>query len=249
MTVETKWTIKRLLDWTTDFFKSKQLDSPRLSAEILLAEALGCQRIELYTQFDRVPEDAELSTYRDWVKRHAAQEPVAYLVGYREFYSLKFEVNSNVLIPRPETEHVVMAALDAAASLPSTPMIADIGTGSGAIAVTLAKHLPESQIVATDISSAALEVAKRNAESHKVDTRIAFFEGNLLDPISEELNPDIIVSNPPYVGTSEVDTVAPAVRLHEPESRVVCRRRRNRHHRAADPIVRPKIESGWFPNL
>ena len=217
MTVETKWTIKRLLDWTTDFFKTKQLDPARLSAEILLAEALGCQRIELYTRFDIVPEEPELSRYRDWVKRHAAGEPVAYLVGHREFYSLKFEVNSDVLIPRPETEHLVMAALDVSSQWDGPLCIVDVGTGSGAIAVTLATRLPDATLFATDVSGPALAVAYRNAQLHQVDERIQFQEGPLLDGIPADTEPQIIVSNPPYIGRQEIGTVEPSVREHEPD--------------------------------
>lgn len=217
MTVETKWTIKRLLDWTTEFFNSKQLDSARLSAEVLLAEALQCQRIELYTRFDEVPEESALAKYRDWVKRHAAGEPVAYLAGHREFYSLKFEVNADVLIPRPETEHVVMAALEVAKNFDSDVSIVDVGTGSGAIAVTLATQLPESKMHATDISLAAIAVAKRNAETHAVENQIMFYEGDLLEPLPGDLQPGIIVSNPPYIGRSEQGTVDQSVRDHEPD--------------------------------
>ena len=217
MTVETTWTIQRLLDWTTDFFKSKHLDPARLSAEILLAEALHCQRIDLYTRFDEVPAEPALATYRDWVKRHASGEPVAYLVGHREFYSLKFDVTSDVLIPRPETEHVVMAALDAAKSFGSDLNIVDVGTGSGAIAITLATQLEKARIYATDISPAALKIARKNAQAHGVMEQIEFLEGNLLDPIAPEICPEIIVSNPPYIGRSEVDTVDPSVREHEPD--------------------------------
>lgn len=217
MTVETTWTIKRLLDWTTDFFKSKQRHPARLSAEILLAEALGCQRIELYTQFDSVPQETQLSRYRDWVKRHANGEPVAYLVGHREFFSLRFEVNPDVLIPRPETEHVVMAALDVARITGNPLTIVDIGTGSGAIAITLAKQLAQSTLFATEISAAALAVAKRNAKIHAVETRIEFAQGHLLDPLPADLEPHLIVSNPPYIGRGEVDSVEATVRDYEPD--------------------------------
>ena len=205
-----------MLEWTTEFFNSKQLDPARLSAEILLAEALGCERIELYTRFDCVPVEAELVKYRDWVKRHAAGEPVAYLVGHREFYSLKFEVNADVLIPRPETEHVVMAALDVASQFDSA-VIADIGTGSGAIAVTLAHQLANSTIWATDVSPSAIAVAERNANAHQVHERIRFAEGHLLAPLPEGLSPHIVVSNPPYIGRSEVSTVDQSVRDYEPD--------------------------------
>ena len=153
MTDQQPWTIKRLLDWTTEHFQSWDRESPRLCAEILLAEALGCQRIELYTQFDRVPDEQPLGRYRDWVKRHAKGEPVAYLVGHKEFYSLRFEVNSQVLIPRPETEHLVIAGIDAAKALNKSRLqILDIGTGSGCVAITLAKQIENCEVLATDIS-------------------------------------------------------------------------------------------------
>jgi len=216
LSVETTWTIKRLLGWTTEFFQSKQLEPARLSAEILLAEALGCQRIDLYTRFDMVPGATALSRYRDWVKRHVAGEPVAYLVGHREFYSLRFEVNPDVLIPRPETEHLVMQVLEVAPALGNRPLIVDVGTGSGAIAITLAKQLPQSRIFATDISAAAVSVAQRNAVAHRVEGQVEFHVGHLLAPLPADLQPHVIVSNPPYIGTGEVDTVAPSVRDYEP---------------------------------
>lgn len=218
MTETEPWTIKRLLDWTTDFFKSKKLESARLSAEILLAEALNCQRIDLYTRFNQVPEENRLATYRDWVKRHATGEPVAYLAGHREFFSLKFLVNSKVLIPRPETEHVVTAAIDAAKILARKRVcVVDVGTGSGCIAVALAKHLPDCRVLATDISPEALDIARLNAASHRVQDQLDFVLGDLLDAVPADVQPDIIVSNPPYIGRKEIDTVDKSVRDYEPE--------------------------------
>ena len=218
MTETEPWTIKRLLDWTTDFFKSKKLESARLSAEVLLAEALNCQRIDLYTRFNLVPEESCLATYRDWVKRHAKGEPVAYLAGHKEFFSIKFLVNSKVLIPRPETEHLVIAAIDAAKILAQEQIcIVDVGTGSGCIAVALAKHIPNCRVVATDISPTAIEVARQNATNHQVQDRIDFVSGDLLDPVPDDVHPDIIVSNPPYIGRNEIDTVDKSVRDYEPE--------------------------------
>jgi release factor glutamine methyltransferase len=212
-----QWTIKRLLDWTTDYFRRGGGETPRLEAEILLAAALDCSRIQLYTRFDEVPVESHLSRFRQTVRRHAAGEPVAYLVGFREFYSLKFEVNSAVLIPRPETEHVVLAALEVAPQFGGSPVtIADIGTGSGCIAITLAKHLPSSRLWATDISPEALAVAQRNAQRHGVTEQIEFRAGDLLTPIPREQLFQVIVSNPPYVGTDEVGTLDPAVEKYEP---------------------------------
>ncbi len=222
-TTSTQWTIQRLLEWTTEFFsKSESSSSPRLEAETLLAEALGCQRIELYTRFAEVPDEAKLAEFRAWVKRRGAGEPVAYLVGHREFYSLKFAVDANVLIPRPETEHVVVAALEAAKQLDTNPIrIIDVGTGSGCIAITLAKQLTDGKtdckIAATDISADALAVAKANAQSHEIEDRVRFFQGDLLDALPSGSEPvHLIVSNPPYIGESEINTVDGQVKEHEP---------------------------------
>lgn len=218
-TTEQPWTIQRLLDWTTDYFSESTIGSARLEAEMLLAEALECERIQLYTRFDEVPESDRLAKFRAWVKRRAAGEPVAYLVGYREFYSLKFEVDSNVLIPRPETEHVVVAALEAAKQLPDESLrIIDIGTGSGCIAVTLAKQLGNCKIAATDLSNEALEVARKNAAMHQVDDRIKFYQGDLLQALPTGSSPvHLIVSNPPYIGRRETETVDQQVKDHEPD--------------------------------
>ena len=217
-TTDQTWDIKRLLEWTTEFFQSKELDSPRLCAEILLAEALKCQRIELYTRFDEVPAEDRLSVYRDWVKRHAKNEPVAYLVGHKEFYSLKFEVDSNVLIPRPETEHLILETIEAAKTLDKpTVNILDVGTGSGCIAVTLATQIKNSSIVATDISAKAIHVAQKNAANHQVDSQVQFVNGDLLEPVPNDFIPDIVVSNPPYVGRNETSTMDESVKKYEPE--------------------------------
>src|SRR2546427_2507830 len=182
-------TVLRLLTWTTDYLKSHGSESPRLDAEVLLAFARGCERIMLYTAFDQIVDDAIRASFRELVKRRGEGAPVAYLVGKREFYSLSFRVTPDVLIPRPETEFVVVAALDALKSLkskvqspkaePVAPadlgpwtldlgpcIVADVGTGSGAIAIAIAKHAPNCHIVATDICPAALAVAKENAAVH-----------------------------------------------------------------------------------
>ena len=211
------WTIKRLLDWTTEYFETHGADSPRLEAEILLAEALDCQRIQLYTRFNEVPAEPGLGIFRAWVKRRAAGEPVAYLVGHREFYSLKFFVDQNVLIPRPETEHLVVEAIEAAQAIgvAGTIEIADVGTGSGCIAVAVAKHITNARVTACDLSSEALAVAKRNVDLHQMGDRINLVQSDLLDGIPE-LQFDIILSNPPYVGEDEVDTLDESVRQYEP---------------------------------
>src|SRR6478736_3662730 len=206
------WTVLRLLTWTTDYLKSNGSESPRLDAEVLLAHARGCERIMLYAAFDSIVDDQTRATFRDLVKRRSTGEPVAYLVGSREFYSLSFRVTPAVLIPRPETEFVVVAVLDAVKEgrgRKSDLLIADVGTGSGAIAVTVAKHEPAAKVVAIDISAAALAIAKENATAHGVGERIDFVEGDLLASLPAEPRFAVIASNPPYIGEGEIGTLAP----------------------------------------
>jgi release factor glutamine methyltransferase len=218
MTQPETWTVGRLLTWTADYLKKSGSPSPRLDAEVLLAAARKCERISLYTAFEVIVPDDVRSAFRDLVKRRAAGTPVAYLVGKKEFYSLSFQVTPDVLIPRPETEHLVVAALDLLAriSAESTPRVVDVGTGSGAIAVSLAKHAPSAKIIATDISPAALTVAQQNAVDHGVSARIEFQEADLFGKLPAERHFDLIVSNPPYIGLQEEPTLAPQVRDHEP---------------------------------
>jgi release factor glutamine methyltransferase len=209
------WTVGRLLQWTTDYLKTHSSESPRLDAEVLLAEALGCQRIGLYTAFEDVPADGPRTAFRDLVRRRAEGMPVAYLVGRREFYSLMFRVTPDVLIPRPETELLVVALLDLARGRPDLT-IADIGTGSGIIAVCAAKHLPKCRVTAIDISPAALAVARENAAAHGVAERIDFIESDLFAAVPAERKFDAIVGNPPYVTAAEMATLARDVRKFEP---------------------------------
>ena len=220
MTQTAPWTIKRLLDWTADFFKEHQAEQPRLDAEVLLAEAIGCTRIDLYTQFDQEATEAQRRTFRDWVKRRAAGEPVAYLVGKKEFFSLMFEVTPDVLIPRPETEHLVVEVLDLVkvhfADCHPVRLV-DVGTGSGNIPIALASHLSEADLTAIDISSAALQVAQNNAVAHGVAERIQFVESDLFASLPDECRFEIVVSNPPYIGQSERAELDCQVKDYEPE--------------------------------
>lgn len=215
------WTVGRLLTWTTDWLGTKGSDSPRLDAEVLLAHVRGCQRILLYTAFDTPVADAERAKFRELVKRRAEGEPVAYLVGSREFFSLPFTVSPAVLVPRPETEGLVVRAIDLCQGL-DAPRIVDVGTGSGAIAVTLAKRLPRARVVATDISAAALAVAGDNARRHGVADRVEFVECDLLDEPRAAGPWDVVVSNPPYVRDDEFESLPRDVRLHEPKGALVA---------------------------
>jgi len=213
------WTIGRLLNWTTDFLRDKGADSPRLDAEVLLAHARGCQRIELYTAFEEVAAEPLREAFRELVRRRAAGTPVAYLVGHREFFSLSFQVTPEVLIPRPETELLVVRLLDIAKQQPAGQgglRIADVGTGSGILAVCCAKHLTDASITAIDISPGALAVAKTNAEEHGVPERIEFIESDLFAAVGDSEAFDVIVSNPPYVASAEMAELDPGVLEYEP---------------------------------
>ena len=223
------WTVGRLLSWTADYLKGHGSDSPRLDAEVLLAEVLACQRIQLYATFDEVPNEQQRTAFRELVRRRAEGTPVAYLVGHREFYSLPFRVTPDVLIPRPETELLVVTVLDLAkqglgTSVPGqpTPIIADVGTGSGIIAICLAKNLPASRVTAIDVSPAALAIARENAKQHGVADRIEFIESDLFAAAPADRRFDFIVSNPPYVSAAEFESLAPDVRKFEPKSALLA---------------------------
>ncbi|TWT86155.1 Release factor glutamine methyltransferase [Pseudobythopirellula maris] len=217
MTEEAPWTIGRLLTWTTDYFAERGVESPRLDAEVLLAHARGCPRIALYTAFEEKPDDETRARFKDLVRRRAGGSPVAHVVGYREFYSLEMSVTPDVLIPRPETELLVVTLLDRLKEREQPEaVIADIGTGSGAVAVAVAKQAPKASLTAIDKSPAALAVAQRNAEKHGVADRIRFVESDLLGAVQDPVRFDFIVSNPPYVTTNELAGLEPEVRDQEP---------------------------------
>ncbi len=223
------WTVKRLLEWTTDYLKKNGRQSARLEAEILLAAALSCQRIELYTNFETEPPEDKRALFRDYVKRRAAGEPVAYLVGHKEFYSLSFHVDRNTLIPRPETEQLVVESLDwikarQTAQPGFTPKICDVGTGSGAVAVAIAHALKKAKrsgsITAVDLSEPALELAKKNGEKHHVQDRIDWGLSDLMEKAAGPF--DLVVSNPPYVSESEFERLDPEVKDYEPKSALLA---------------------------
>jgi len=218
------WTVGRLLQWTTGYLKDHGSDCSRLDAEVLLAEALGCRRIELYTTFDTVPGERARAAFRELVRRRAEGMPVAYLVGRREFYSLSFRVTPDVLIPRPETEFLVVTLLDLARQRPVGQQIAicDVGTGSGIIAICAAKHLPNCRVTAVDVSPAALQVARINAAEHGVQERVELVESDLFSAVPAERRFDFVVSNPPYVSEAEFSTLAPEVQRFEPREALVA---------------------------
>lgn len=222
MSTDQPWTVGRLLTWTTDYLKKSGAESPRLDAEVLLAEARGTQRIQLYTAFEEVVAEDVRGKFREFVKRRAEGMPVAYIVGHKEFYSLPFKVTQDVLIPRPETEHVVIAVLDHLKAMNvAAPQVVDIGTGSGCIAISVAKHAPTAQVTAIDISPAALAIAKENAATSGVSERVTFVESDLLTKIPAQPTLDLVVSNPPYVTEAEWGKLEPNVRDFEPKTALV----------------------------
>ena len=221
MTGTDSWTVGRLLQWTTSYLREHGAENPRLDAEVLLAHARGCQRIELYTAFDQLADDALRAEFRALVRRRAEGTPVAYLVGHREFYSLRFRVTPDVLIPRPETEFVLVALLDQvkeAGQSNQLLQLADVGTGSGNLAVTAAIHLPQARVTAIDISAAALQVAADNARYHGVADRIALLESDLFAGLPADTQFDYIISNPPYIGLREQAQLPREVLQHEPHA-------------------------------
>lgn len=229
MTQTQVWTIGKLLEWTTEFLRKNGSESPRLDAEVLLSHARNCPRIQLYTSFSEEPLEAERTAFREMVRRRSEGTPVAYLVGHKEFYSLDFIVNADCLIPRPETEHLVMAAIDwgkarrkSSDGAVSSLRIADICTGSGCVAISVAQHLADCEMHAVDICPKALAVAKANVAKHGMDSKISLWEGDLLSAIPDgDANFDMILSNPPYVSEEEWVGLAKDVRDYEPRLALV----------------------------
>jgi len=211
------WTIQKLLTWITEFLTQKDVDSPRLSAELLLSHVLGLKRIDLYTQYNKPVPQEQLEPLRELVKRAGRQEPVAYLVGRTEFYSLEFEVTSDCLIPRPETELLVQRAIEFLRQRGGTQFVCDLCTGCGVIAVAIAKNVSDVKVVATDISAEALAVATRNVEKHGLRERIELRQGDLFEPLIPPLDQfDVIACNPPYVSAAEYETLDKNVKDYEP---------------------------------
>ncbi|HEY2154754.1 MAG TPA: HemK/PrmC family methyltransferase, partial [Isosphaeraceae bacterium] len=195
--VAERWSVGRLIGWTTDFLKRKGSESPRLDAEVLLSEVLGWSRVQLYTRFEEEIADAERARFRDLVRNRSEGCPVAYLVGRKEFFSLPLTVTPAVLIPRPDSEFVVVEFLAAFKGVES-PRLVDVGTGSGNLALACAQAHKTAHVIAIDLSPDALDVARRNAEALGLGDRVEFRLGNLLEPVSSDGPFDAIVSNPPY---------------------------------------------------
>ena len=213
------WTILCIIEWSANHFSSKLVDSPRLTAELLLCHVLGCRRIELYTNFDRILSPDELDRFKTCLKRRLAHEPVQYIVGSTEFMGLKLEVDRRTLIPRPETELLVEHVIERARDRGSRPIrILDIGSGSGNIAVSLASLIPSSEVIALDISPDALDVARGNATRHAVEGRVKFAVYDIMgrDGAYDAEPFDFVVSNPPYIPAADIPSLPPEIREYEP---------------------------------
>ncbi|OHB57779.1 MAG: protein-(glutamine-N5) methyltransferase, release factor-specific [Planctomycetes bacterium RBG_13_44_8b] len=225
----TDWTIQKLLNWVVEYFTNNGIESPRLSAELLLSHVLDLKRIELYTQFDKLVTNKQLDLLHDLVKRAGLHEPVAYLTGKTEFYSLQLQVSPDCMIPRPETELLVERTIEflrlrsgiqlAGAEPSAAQFVCDLCTGCGCIAVAIARNFRDARIIATDISVAALRIAAANVEKHRLKDRIELLQGDLFEPIVPQLDVsgfDLIVCNPPYVSSAEFENLDKNVRDYEP---------------------------------
>ncbi len=209
-------TVLELLRRATRHFAERGIDTPRLDAELLLASALGVDRLQLYLHFEKPVVECERAVYRELVRRRAQQRvPVAQMLGCREFWSLPLAVTPEVLIPRPETEALVAAALERLPDAEAALSVLDVGTGCGAVALALASERPRARVVASDVSAPALELAARNAEALELAPRLRFAQGDLFEPVAGERF-DLVVSNPPYLAESERAGLAPEL-AHEPE--------------------------------
>lgn len=229
------WTIQKLLNKTVRHLTEKGIDGPRLSAELLLSYVMGLKRIELYTQFDKVVGKEQLEQLRGLVERASHEEPIAYIVGKTEFYSLELEITHECMIPRPETEQLVERAIEFLRTRGGKQLVCDLCTGSGCIAVAVAKNYSDAEIIATDISDGALKIAARNIERYQLEGRIKLLCGDLFEPIVPELDVgkfDLIVCNPPYVSAAEFEKLGKNVKDYEPRAALfggddgldICRR-------------------------
>jgi release factor glutamine methyltransferase len=207
------WTILEVVRWTTLRFERQGIETARLDAELLATRAFARSRVELYTHFDQPLAEAELAAYRALVRRRIVGEPVAYILGHKEFWSIDLEVDARVLVPRPDTETLVEQALEILAKRgPAAPpaRVADIGTGSGALALALKSERPDDQVFAVELCEGALAVARANAE--RLGLPVTLVAGDLVEPLAGVEPLDLVVSNPPYIPTLEIDRLAPEVR-------------------------------------
>lgn len=212
------WTIARLLAWTSDYFSTHGIDSPRLTAELLLSHSLSMKRLDLYLQHDKPLGPDELARFKTLIKRRKDREPVAYITGSKGFWTLDLSVTPDVLIPRPDTECLVEAALRILPETnPDGPLrVVDLGTGSGAIVLTLASERPDNLYYTVDISEKALAVAKKNKAANGIDASVSFIRGSWFGPFVDQPVFDLVVSNPPYIPSGDIQGLEPEITRYEP---------------------------------
>jgi release factor glutamine methyltransferase len=220
---EGTWTVRRLLEWTTPFFKRKGVDSPRLAAELLLGHVLTIPRIKLYTDYERELDARQLDAYRELVRRAAEEEPVAYLTGRAHFFNLEFEVTREVLIPRADTETLVENVIQLVRRQPGleSPRVLDLCTGSGCIAAAIAHNVKSAVVIATDLSPAAVAVARKNLDRLGLSQRVTVEAGDLFAPLDRMVDRQpfhLLVANPPYIPTGQIPQLDRSVRDYEPLS-------------------------------
>ncbi|MDB6024485.1 MAG: Release factor glutamine methyltransferase [Verrucomicrobiales bacterium] len=209
-------TVLEAIQRSTDFLAKKGVDSPRLQVELLLAHVLAMPRMKLYLNFDRSLTETETNALRDMVKRRGNREPLQHIVGSTSFCGLEIAVNPHVLVPRPETEILAERAWTFLAKISPPAIALDLCTGSGCLAIAMATHSPGARLYATDISAEALDCARQNVTKHNVADRIELLQGDGFTPIPAEVSFDLIVSNPPYISSAEIETLEPEVRDFDP---------------------------------
>jgi release factor glutamine methyltransferase len=216
-----QWTIRRLIAWAAEYLEGHGVESPRLSAELMLGRVLGLERLQLYLRFDQPLTPEELAAFKELLIRRRVHEPMAYILGSREFYGLDILVGPGVLVPRPESEHVVEEGLKALAGIEG-PRILDLCTGSGCIALALAHEIPDAQVIGVDISKEALAFAQRSADKLELSQRVQWLLGELYDPVAAAGGFfHLITANPPYVREDEWQDLSPEVREYEPHQALV----------------------------
>jgi release factor glutamine methyltransferase len=248
---QTSWTILTLLRWTTDYFHSKEVPEPRASAEVLLAHSLGTSRLDLYLHYDQPLTPEELARFKTLVVQRRDGVPVAYLTGHREFWSLDFQVTPAVLIPRPETEVLVAAAVKAAKDLggggegrqdpplkTNSSWGLEIGVGSGAVVAALAKELPEMNWLGVDVSDAALAVARENVRRHGVAERVQLLQGDLLAALRGKAMFEMLVANLPYVPKAEWEQLPKEIKDFEPQAALLG-------GEDGLDLIRPLVRQAW----
>lgn len=207
-------TVLEIIKKTTDFFTTKGVENPRLNAELLVGHGLGLKRMQLYLQFERLLSEPELEKIRPLVRRRGQREPLQYIIGETDFFGLKLKTDRRALIPRPETEYLIEILL-ARVTLPPARIL-DLGTGSGAIALSLAKQFVDAQVTAVDVSVDALALAAENAAANQLDGRVQWLTSNWFGALPPDARFDLIVANPPYLSAEETAEATPEVRDHEP---------------------------------